>query len=104
MAEIYGWKLTIHDYEHDEDEDNPVMKFYIMRSNAVNGGILLLKKILQNNGWEDEWILTAEKEYWKLMNSTINQNIMTKNHPASYFEQNSIHIELISIPYEDELK
>ncbi len=75
-----------------------------MRSNAAKGGILFLKKILDNNGWEDEWILDAEKEYWKLMNSTINQNIMTQDQPGSYFEQNSIQIELISIPYEDELK
>jgi len=103
MAEIFGWQLTIQDYEHEEDEINPVTKYYIRRNNAINAGILLLTTILDNNGWDDESVQEAKEEYWKLMNNTtLNQN--TKTGRRSYFDDNGINIELTLIPYEDELK
>lgn len=98
--EQYGWKLTIVDYEHNDDDEGTIEKYYIQRRNAVKAGAEFLTKMLTELEWEDDHIVEAQRQYREL---TAGQGDAISA-PDSFFNHNSIDVELILIPYEDELK
>ena len=102
MAELYGWHLFIEDYEHNDD--GPFTnKYYIQRRNAVEAGAVFLGQLLEENEWEDDWMTEAQQKYQELIN-TVDPMANVTTPVDSYFDDNSIRIELTLIPYEDELK